>query len=82
MTDYYLKFVTESEMCQVLENTGCYNEGSLIAATFDYAVCIVGLIDGVSGFHVNWRQLRGELPSVLIPYVLNPSPTTPHRTWA
>ena len=82
MIDYYLKFNSESEMYSVLENMECYENGSLNTTTFDYAVCIVGLIDGVSGFHANWRQLRGELPSVLVPYVLNPSPTTPYRTWA
>jgi hypothetical protein len=83
MIDYYLKFGNEAAMQSALEGAGCYDDkGDLITSTFDYALDVIGAIENVSGFHVNWRQLQGEFPSALSSFVLDPPPATPARIWA
>ena len=82
MSDYYLKFGSEAAMQTALQAAGCYVDGNLIVSTFDYALDVIGVIEGVPGFHVNWRQLQGEFPSSLSSFVIDPPPATPARIWA
>ena len=89
MTDLYLKFDTEQQAKDALYDA----EG---APLYQMAIDVVGTIykptgvmlqgaDGeypemaaLPGWHVN---TRGEAPEALMPYSVNPEPSTPYRTW-
>lgn len=65
MEDLYLKFPDQSTAEEVLDG-------------YEGSVDVIGEIEGVAGYHVN---TRGPATLELEAFALNPSPSTPLRTW-
>lgn len=87
--DYYLKFVDEAAMLEVINNEGVNYPGCFIdvvgkvvdvPAVVDENGKVTAEATFILGYHVNVRII-GELPDALKPFEI-PAPATPARVWA
>lgn len=76
-TDMYLKFTDESEAKSVL-----FDGEKQLFANIDVIGTIYKDEQAIDGWHVNVRVIDNENADILLPFQVNPKPTTPLRIWA
>lgn len=81
LIDYYLRFITALDAEYVLDEYRTTDETGnpcWILASDDHALDVIGVIPGMTGFHVN---LRSRTP-MEFPFNVLVTPEHPYRVWA